>query len=281
MIEITTEQFEQLLPMVGTASEDVFLKMQPSFAATYADMIDSTIGEEYEEQACAEGSPLAGYVRNFVILSTFLQRLRSHDLILTDTGFGIVSNENIAPASQARVDALEHELRCMADVALYGAINRLRLIDGWADTVQAYATIKSFVWCPLLLRQWCGARHDATSDDLARLLPDIYAAENALRRELSAAQIDELLAEERRAAYKPSHREAIMHICRFIGMRVDANASDGVRHIDVAEQMGQVLQFVEDHISDFPIYRNSPAYRANHMDAYENKTDDPTFFFGC
>lgn len=93
MINITAEQFEQLLPFVGAASEDVFTKMQPALENVYFDLVATVIGSDFEDAACAEGSALLGNVRSYVILKAFILRLRSNDLIMTDNGFGIVSNE--------------------------------------------------------------------------------------------------------------------------------------------------------------------------------------------
>lgn len=281
MIQITTDQFEQLLPFVGTASEDVFHKMQPSFEEEYRQLVENVIGEDFETEADTGGSPLQGYVRNYVILSTFLLRLRSNDLVMTDTGFGIVSSDNIAPASQSRVDALERELLYKRDSALFGVINQLRRIEGWSETIQAVTNIKSFIWCPQLLRRWLGAYHNVTSDDLAKKQKDIEQAERFLRRELSDAQIEELLAEERKATYKNSHRTAIFRICNFIGASVSDKDTPVFPPDSSMQAFSQVLSFIEEHISDFPKYKESTSYKANHMQAYENKTDDTTFFFSC
>lgn len=281
MIDINSEQFEQLLPFVGAATEDVFEKMQPSFVEVYDDLMDTVVGSDFEADVEMEGSPLQGYVRNYVILATFLLRLRSNDLIMTDTGFGVVSNENIAPASQARVDALERELSHKRDVNLYTLINQLRHTDGWADTPQAEICISSFIWCPWLLKKWCGATGNVTFDDVAKHRQEIDAAENVLRRELSDDLMEQLLSEERNSSYAPSHRAAIFKICGFIGSNVSMRdgATPSPRHGE--EAFTRLLSFIEDHIDDFPKYKNSSAYKANHMQAYENKTDDPTFFFVC
>lgn len=281
MIQITIDQFEQLLPFVGAASEDVFTKMQPSFENEYRELLENVIGEEFETEVFNEGSPLQEYTRHYVILSTFLLRLRTNDLVMTDTGFGVVSNENIAPASQARVDALEKELTYKKDHALYSIINRLRVVEGWSETLQAVTNIKSFIWCAQLLKRWCGASHNATSDDLAKSLIDIEQAEDFLRRELSDAQIEELLSEERKATYKTNHRTAIFRICKFIGVCLSTKDAPVFPPEEAHESFVQLLSFMEENISSFPIYKNSSAYKANHMQAYENKTDDTTFFFSC
>lgn len=281
MINIEIDQFEQLLPFVGTASEEVYMKTEPDFEREYNDLVDNVVGEDFEQEIDTGGSPLQEYVRDYVILSAFLLRLRSNDLIMTDTGFGIVSSDNIAPASQARVDALEKELQYKRDLALYAIINRLRCVDGWAETIQAITNIKSFIWCPQLMKRWLGASHEATSDDLAKRQVDIEQAENFLRRELSDAQIEELLSEERKATYKPNHRIAIFRICSFIGESISVEDTPIFPPDASMGAFSKVLSFFEEHISDFPKYKDSTAYKANHMQAYENKADDTTFFFSC
>lgn len=279
MIEITTSQFEQLLPFVAAASEDVFNKMQPSFNNHYDDLIATVVGAEAEQAINIDGSPLQRYARDYVILATFIDCLRSHDLIMTDNGFGVVSNDNIAPASQARVDAMERELAYKRDYTLHHVIDRLRSVVGWADSLQAFNTIRSFVWSPYILNKFCGVPGKLTFDDLAEHKGEIDNAETFLRKQLSDAQIDQLLEEERKKAYPTSsHKVAIMRILDFIGCHVTKNGDS----IDLRARdrlFESLLRLIDEHIDDFAKYRDSNAYEANHMQAYENKSDDTTFFF--
>lgn len=280
MINITAEQFEQLLPFVGAATEDVFTKALPSMENVYFDLVATVIGSDFEDAACAEGSALLGNVRSYVILKAFILRLRSNDLIMTDNGFGIVSNENISPASQARVDALLRELTYKQDQQLHGVLNRLRTVEGWSETMQACNNIASFFWSPLTLRAYSSVRGFVTFDDLATHRNEIGMAELVLRKQFSDSLIEQLLEEERKAQYEPFHRHAIVKMCHFIGAHISTKeAPADPRYKDLA--YAAAANFIEENIDKFPKYKDSPAYKANHMQAYENKADDPTFFFGC
>ena len=54
-----------------------------------------------------EGAETAGNLcRRIVVADALLRAVPSLDLVLTPNGFGIVSNQNIAPASKDRVDRL-------------------------------------------------------------------------------------------------------------------------------------------------------------------------------
>jgi len=59
----------------------------------------------------------------------------SLDLVLTPNGFGIVSNQNIVPASRERVDALITSLESQRDAAIEALILRLSSRTAWQQSV--------------------------------------------------------------------------------------------------------------------------------------------------
>ena len=278
MIQITIDRFEQLLPFVGAATEDVFHKMQPDFDFGYQNLIERVVGPDFESQINTADSPLQGFARNHIILATFLNRLHSQDIIMTDNGFGVVSNENIAPASQTRIDALKAELTYKRDFALHNVINNMRRVKGWSETDQAHTLIRSFVWSPIILSRYCGVGGNLTFEDIAKHKKAIDAAENYLRKQFSDTLIDQLIEEERKSQYAPLHRAAKFKILDFIGANISTDskpADPQLRSIDFEN----LLRFIEENIDNFSNYMDSTAYKANHMQDYENKADDTTFFF--
>lgn len=278
MIQITIDQFEQLLPFVGAATEDVFHKMQPDFEMRYDRLIDQVINPDFETKALESASRTYKYMLNYIILATFIDRLHSQDIIMTDNGFGVVSNENIAPASQARVDALKTELTYKRDDSLHYIIAFMRHAKGWGETEQAQSLIKSLVWSPEILDRDCGIPGNLTFDDLKKHKPYIDAAENHLRKHFSDALIDQIISEDRNATYAKKHLGALYKMRDFIGVSVKYDD----RPIDPKWQskcFEALLRFIEQNIDDFTQYRDSTAYKANHMQDYENKADDTTFFF--
>lgn len=278
MVQITIEQFEQQLPFVGAASEDVFNKIQPSFDKIYFDLVATVIGSDFEDKVSTEYDPINDNICSYVILKSFILRLRSNDLIMTDNGFGVVANDNISPASQARVDALLRELVYKQDMSLHEVLNRMRTIEGWNETIQASNCISSFFWSPVVLKTYASIRGFVCFDDVVEHRSEIGTAELTLRRQFSDSLVDQLLDEERKAKYEPLHRHLIAKMCRFIGAHIttDGKPAD-LQYKDAAYTA--VANFIEENINNFPKYLNSSAYKTNHMQAYENKTDDTTFFF--
>ena len=66
-----------------------------------------------------EGAETAGYLcRRIVVADALLRAVPSLDLVLTPNGFGIVSNQNVAPASKDRVDRLLSNLELVRNRSL-------------------------------------------------------------------------------------------------------------------------------------------------------------------
>ena len=108
-ITITKSDFEQALPVGAAANDSVYESVKPVLGRQLAfsnAVLLGVAGMAYLEEK-GEDSPLLRWYKQLVCLSAFLSVLRQLDLVLTPTGFGVVSNDNLAPASKQRVDALE------------------------------------------------------------------------------------------------------------------------------------------------------------------------------
>lgn len=202
------------------------------------------------------------------------------DLVLTPTGFGIVSNQNTAPASRERVDALRLQLRrdaCQLEdgvLSYLAAHNLMTMRRSRAD---------SLLWTPTLctlygirtpdgrevLREefeaMATALHAASARVADAISPELYAA---LVKRQYAADAD-LTPDTTPAAYA----EALTMARRLMAAHVmhGPGIADHTRHI---------INFIEAHADQLDEYRLSPTYQARHAKLYENKQADPSFFFG-
>lgn len=281
MIEITQEQFQQAMPFVGAASKRIFERMQQSLENVYNDLLASIISPDLEAAAVTEGSAIEDSARQYTVLQAFIMRLRSHDLVMTDTGFGVVANDNISPASQARVDALKKELGLKRDAHLQNIVNRMRTVEGWAYTLQAEFCIRSLVWSPQLLSVCSPLGTMLTYEDLAQQRTAIDKAEMQLRKKFSDDLMESLLAEERKATYEDNHRQLIILMRAFIGSTLTPKNAEPADPYNVSMAYEMVANYIDNHIDSFAAYRNSTAYTANHTKGFENETTDPIFFFSC
>ncbi len=102
MIAIFKEDFERSLPVGASAHDEVFEAVYPAIEAALNNYYDILLGEPGAQrvESTDENEPLKYYFKMLVCVDAFLSVFRQLDLVLTSTGFGIVSNDTISPASK-------------------------------------------------------------------------------------------------------------------------------------------------------------------------------------
>lgn len=275
-ITINKSDFEQALPVGAAANESVYESVKPAIERQLAfsnDALLGVAGMAYLEEK-GEDFPLLKWYKQLVCLSAFLSVLRQLDLVLTPTGFGVVSNDNLAPASKQRVDALEGELRTQYHKTLAMTLNLLRS-ENWGATEQA--------------RHFIGHLYDeytfffethrnATYTDWDNYKTTIEEADEMLRTKMGDRQMNDILDAFRRADSNrlEPYREVIACIIRF----TDTWAVKGAATLKqpVYRRLMRILDS-EDNQEYFKLYRESASYKANHHDTFKNTKDSAGYVF--
>lgn len=84
----------------------------------------------------SDSTPLLHYCRIITAAEAMLHAIPQLDLILTPNGFGIVSNQNIAPASKDRIERLLLSLEKLRDDALQIILSMLPDAHHWTASTQ-------------------------------------------------------------------------------------------------------------------------------------------------
>ena len=82
------------------------------------DLVADILGADLEEQLESRDesdAKLMKLCQRAISIAAFLASIPELDVVLTDAGFGVVSNENLAPASKDRVQALTESLQKRLD----------------------------------------------------------------------------------------------------------------------------------------------------------------------
>ncbi len=246
----------------GAAMELAGLCTDPILASV-ADLCDlDAVAETKEERLCQAA-------RRFVIAQGFYNAVPHLDLVLTPTGFGVVSNQNVAPASADRVERLRVQMKRQAMAAYEDALTVLREFDEWHASPQGILARRLF-WHSRFLAKF--GETDPTLETLRLYTPKLSKAEAVIRHLVSDAQF-RLLIQEEATAGKDSTLLTAIDLCRNLAASLD-DPREAVLHRDI------LLRFLDDNIDHFAAYRASSAYAANHFQHYENKREDPCFFFG-
>ena len=141
MILITSDtDLRKYIPNVLRTVEgepSLFDKLAPFLETSEQWLIQSFINDEILNALINNTSttlPHKVLLRKIVASDAFLSAVPSLDLVLTPNGFGIVSNQNIAPASKDRVDRLLASLEAERDRAIELLLPRLPLLRGWQQS---------------------------------------------------------------------------------------------------------------------------------------------------
>jgi len=152
----TDEQLRLLIPNVLATVEGeptLIEKLYPYLETAEQWAIDTFVPEAiFNEIAEADSfGPNERFrypLEKLVACHAYMTAIPSLDLVLTPNGFGIVSNQNVVPASRERVDALITSLESQRDAAIEALILRLSSRDDWRQSTQGQyfaATIFPFL----------------------------------------------------------------------------------------------------------------------------------------
>lgn len=274
--EITKEVFERFVPVAKTPERNtsVFSRMEDMLETAYSTLVSDVIGDAFA--AAAEGvGVLKTEMLRYVCLTAFVKAARSLDLVLTSTGFGIVSTESTAPASASRVNALIADLRLQALLSRERIIEHLIRIEGWGDTRQAAQCIETLFYRPEFMKRRCTL--PLSADNWQTVLQRVMEADSLLREEISWEYMDELLQKVRHGAMTNADIVIFEKCTAFMGDFV--SNYDSTAGMPSKVIIRQIVEQLESYPSSYPTYKDSKTYKARHAERYENRSDDPSFFF--
>ena len=271
-MEITKIDFEKILSVAASSHVEVYEKVEPHFMATYeeckADVLGDVGTSAVEE---ATSNPLVADVKRWICLHAFLAVFRQLDLVLTPTGFGVVSTNQMAPASKQRVDALIGHIRDSALRAHGQLLTSLCSVQGWGNTDQARENIGTLFFDFRLLQKMQGPAASHLEWQAAQRL--IGEADEALRLKLSNQYMDELLDHVRCGTVSADDKPVIFHCRHIINLWIFGDQEA------VKLKMRRLLNMLDDDLEHYVTYREN-GYPVNHHENFENTQDAPAYFFG-
>lgn len=136
----TNELLMALVPNVVTTVEGeqtLFEKISPELQAAEDWVACTFTGDDILDDIAADTTgTLWQRVAGIIVEDALHRAIPSLDLVLTPNGFGIVSNQNLAPASKDRVERLITKLVAQRDSYINLLIDDLRTLAEWQDTEQ-------------------------------------------------------------------------------------------------------------------------------------------------
>lgn len=275
-IIIERTDFERAVPAFRSPTPEVWNKVQryvEGCTANWQAIIttDATLPDKE-----------AGYLATAICLRAAYDAVPQMDLVLTPTGFGIVSNQNTAPASRERVDALRLQLRrdaCQLEdhVLSYLAAHNLMTLRR--------SRAGSLLWTPSLCTLY-GIRTpeggEVLREEFDAMATALHAASarvvDVISPELYAALVKHQYAADVERVPGPSPKEEAYGAALLMARQL--MAAHVMHGRGIADHTRHLINYIEAHADLLDEYRLSPTYQARHTTQYENKQTDPSFFFG-
>ncbi len=270
-LEITKEFFDESVPAAKEPKGYIFNRILPFIKGHIQYMATMLLGDKgiLECNNNTDGE-VATLVKRAACVKAFDDNMRSLDLVITPTGFGVVSTNDTAPASKIRVDALDGELRVAYRRHMSFLLSALFKVDGWYG--QGVYFIENLFYHFDFLTMFAGIQAPV-SKDWEAAAPIILSQDAFLRKHISDEYMEELISEMATATVKPENVGIIHQIRRIIGLAIRGDQNS------VEKYYKRLMNTLEGNLESYSTYANSEAYRLNHFEPYENKKDDSAFHF--
>ena len=219
-LEITKTDFERAVPAAREPKGKIFDVMQDAIMCKVEVIGCHILGEPgiaaVESSDSTMGEILRPLVKQLACVMAFLEEMRGLDLVLTATGFGVVSTNDTAPASKMRVDALDGDLRRKEWLLRSDLLTHLFKVEGWDDTEQRHINVCTLFYSFSMLEQYAGISRPKP-EDWSTNVPAMLAADSYLRKHIGYAYMEELLQQLTSSTLSGSNRPVAVLCTKFIG----------------------------------------------------------------
>lgn len=185
------QEIREIIPNIqktATGETSWLSRLAPWISEALQFAVDNITGTE-DVSELTDDPDAVKHLREFVAFFAWAKALPMLDLVATPNGFGIVSTQNVAPASKERVAAAQSSAYSSATHAAYRLINVIRKSEIWNESPVAENFFNVF-GCPRyfnsllvslgwLLKREVQSRHGIGSDIeiYFKFLPEIQTAQ--------------------------------------------------------------------------------------------------------
>jgi hypothetical protein len=224
----------------------------------------------------ADDTEIKKTAKTVIALHAYQAAIPFQDLIQTPNGFAVVSNKNQAPASKERVERLLNQtkkrLTTTIDTLLLLALNGDTPRTLWAASPEVFQKNTGTLFITTAELQRNTAQPEATFQDLISSRTTQLSVQTQIAQHISVTYTEELIR-KRQTNTLTNHDQIIFHTIQTIAGLIIQKA----KHYHIMENL---LNYMDRHAAELPLWTASPQYRIRISRKYENKEHHPTFFFG-
>ena len=274
-------EMKRFIPALAMKGEPT--QFDDALSVAQDDLVTEIIGEDLEarlEQRNEQDKRLLNICQRIVSVQAFLSTLHEMDLVLTDAGFGVVSNESVAPASKERIQNLKLSLQIRLDENKDRLVNTLmksELYEDWRGT-EEFARLSDGLILTFADFKDVAVLNSITKDAYPQTWSDFLKLNAALNvaftsdvaSYISPDYADEILEKIRDCeTFLPNELKVIKQIKTAI-----AAIALGDRDTGITLAIKAAI-FMKAHPEDFPTFMDSSTARA---DLTLTHSDTPLFY---
>ncbi len=207
-----------------------------------------------------------------IVAIALIHAIPSLDLVLTPNGFGVVSNQNVAPASKERVERLIASLKMVRDDCILALLKVLPSLSDWLVTAQA---------------EFFGATlFPATSivQDVGAVCASEWAKYLELRSQiidLEASLAEEWFSPELMSALRSENlRSTLTGDRKLVAMQIKAQIIHYLRNGSFnSRRLADIVNFIRQRESEFPEWHSSDVSQLFSPPIFRNKKESKGYFF--
>ena len=270
------DTLRQYLPNVfATVKGEVSLfdkvKVDIDLAQNWA--VNTFTGEVLFSDICSRSAddPLRILSAKLIVTEALRRAIPSLDVVLTPNGFGVVSNQNIAPASKERVDRLIGSLADYRDECIANLLPALVGATQWLTSSQA-AFFGETMFPDLAITDQVKGTGSKWERYLA-LRPKILDIEASLAEEFFSP---ELMVRLKKEVLRKTHTADIARVINAIrGQVVDLLNGGSIRMRDMID----VVNHIRRYPNLFPEWHASETAKLFAPPIFKNKKESRGYFF--
>ena len=219
----------------------------------------------------AEDNPIKIITAKLIASEALRRAIPSLDLVLTPNGFGVVSNQNVAPASKERVDRLIGSLADYRDECIANLLPALVGASQWLNSSQA-----SFFGETLFPDLAITDQVKGTGSKWERYLalrPMILDIEASLAEEWFSPELMAQLRSENLRGTLSADRSLVV---RQIQAQIVGYLKSGSFN---SRRLGDIVNFIRQRDSEFEAWHSSDVAKLFAPPVFRNKKNSAGYFF--
>lgn len=266
----------------GTHFEDILPFIEEGVLWSQTEIFGKDLVAHIEDSG---GDDAKRLLNSIIALKAYSGAIPFLDVVQTNNGFAVVNNANQAPASRERVDKLldwvNERLYFHVDMLIELVAASTQMIAEWRKFHRFNYFTELLFWTGNEFADYSGNYESTYRQKRTYPFVDLHKMHVAIKgfqdeeisSFISADHLQELIDKKREQTLHADEEKLFRRLKIILGLYIQKN------DFKAREQLKEVVNCMMLKPDQYPTYFNSKEYRLKIAARYENKQEDPTYFF--